>query len=414
MAWGVRWGCSVAADSKSVLLNKSMHGLYIGALMFLTVIMMGSTAYYLEGWKIGDAFYMVIITVFSVGYEEVEPVATPMLRAITMCIIVAGDASKVYFVGSLVQFITEGEIGRAMEEHRKSRSIDTITDHAIICGYGRIGQVLARELEAKKFPFLILDNNAERVALAHTHGYQGAAGRCGRGRHTLRGAHRAGRGIRDRAAERHGERLHHADGAKHAAYAADHCPRGRSGTEKKLKQAGANEIILPAFVGGMQIANSITEATLDSILKGGATHLNSDLKNSVSRFLSNRSWPTVCTTAKRSAALARRGVALHGAGGSKAGQFADPASGCQPAPRGGGCRGVAVTWRLISPCSGKELPNHRMSCGIRTLHRPVKKNMTENPHSGCPRKKRLVTTRRVRAMSCPNYFISENREGWRG
>ena len=96
-----------------------MHGLYIGALMFLGVIAIGATAYRLEGWTLSDAFYMVVITVFSVGYEEVEPVATPMLRAITICIIVAGDASKVYFVGSLVKFITEGEIGKAMEEHRK-------------------------------------------------------------------------------------------------------------------------------------------------------------------------------------------------------------------------------------------------------------------------------------------------------
>ena len=113
------------------------------------------------------------------GYEEVEPVSTHTLRIITMLIIVAGDASKVYFVGSLVQFITEGEIGKAMEEHRKSRDIESIKDHAIICGYGRIGQVLARELEAKKFPFLVLDNNADRVALAHTHGYQALQGDAG-------------------------------------------------------------------------------------------------------------------------------------------------------------------------------------------------------------------------------------------
>ena len=49
-------------------------------------------------------------------------------------------------------------------------------------------------------------------------------------------------------------------------------------TEKKLKQAGANEIILPAFAGGMQIANSITHPSLDSILKDGSRHLNNDLK----------------------------------------------------------------------------------------------------------------------------------------
>ena len=50
-------------------------------------------------------------------------------------------------------------------------------------------------------------------------------------------------------------------------------------TEKKLKQAGANEIILPAFVGGMQIANSITHPSLDSILKDAGRHLKNDLKD---------------------------------------------------------------------------------------------------------------------------------------
>src|SRR5208282_5614270 len=98
--------------------------------------------------------YMVVITVFSVGYEEVQPVSTPALRLITMLIIVAGDASKVYFVGSLIRFITEGEIGKAMDEHRKSRDIETIKQHAIICGYGRIGQTLTRQLAEKNFPFL--------------------------------------------------------------------------------------------------------------------------------------------------------------------------------------------------------------------------------------------------------------------
>ena len=187
------------------------------------------------------------------------------------CIIVAGDASKVYFVGSLVQFITEGEIGKAMEEHRKSRDIESITDHAIICGYGRIGQVLARELEAKEFP------------VPHPR-QQRRAGRPG--------PH---------------ARLPGADGRRRARRA--RCPRRTSSgrvvfatvlpndmvnvfitltarnmrpdlriiaraedpaTEKKLKQAGANEIILPAFVGGMQIANSITHPSLDSILKDGS------------------------------------------------------------------------------------------------------------------------------------------------
>jgi voltage-gated potassium channel len=255
-----------------------MHGLYIGAAMFLGVILLGVTAYHLEGWHLSDAIYMVIITVFSVGYEEVEPVSTPMLRAITMIIIVAGDASKVYFVGSLVRFITEGEIGKAMEEHRKSRDIETITGHAIICGYGRIGQTLARELVAKKFPFLIVDNNAERVALAQTHGYQALVGDAG-DEGTLSEAHIERAVVLATVLPNDMVNVFITLTARNMRSDLRIIARAEDpATEKKLKQAGANEIILPAFVGGMQIANSITHPSLSSILQDASRYLKNDLK----------------------------------------------------------------------------------------------------------------------------------------
>ena len=278
VAWGVRCRRLVGKSSKSILFQKSMHGLYIGALMFLGVIAIGTTSYRLEGWNLSDAFYMVVITVFSVGYEEVEPVATPMLRAITICIIVAGDASKVYFVGSLVKFITEGEIGKAMEEHRKSKDIESIRDHAIVCGYGRIGQVLARELEQKKFPFLILDNNADRVALAHTRGYLALLGDAGE-ESTLSEAHIERAAVFATVLPNDMVNVFITLTARNMQPALRIIARAEDpATEKKLKQAGANEIILPAFVGGMQIANSITDATLDSVLKGDLSHLTNDFK----------------------------------------------------------------------------------------------------------------------------------------
>ena len=256
-----------------------MHRLYIGAAMFLSVIVIGSTAYHMEGWHISDAFYMVIITVFSVGYEEVQPVDTMMLRAITILIIVCGDASKVYFVGSLIQFITEGEIGKAMEEHRKSRDIESITGHAIICGYGRIGQTLGRELIAKNFPFLIVDNNAERVALAHAHGFQALVGDAG-DENTLSEAHIERASVLATVLPNDMVNVFITLTARNMRPDLRIIARAEDpATEKKLKQAGANEIILPAFVGGMQIANSITHPSLDSILKTAGTHLRKDLKD---------------------------------------------------------------------------------------------------------------------------------------
>ena len=278
MAQGVRCGRLVAGKSDNVLFRKSMRGLYVGAAMFRGVIAMGTTTYYLEGWSLSDAFYMVVITVFSVGYEEVEPVATPMLRAITMCIIVAGDLSKVFFVGSLVHYITERGIEKAMEEHRKSRDIDTITDHAIVCGYGRIGQVLGRDLQAKGFPFLILDNNAERVALAHSHGFQALLGDAGE-EATLTEAHIERAQVLATVLPNDMVNVFITLTARNMQPALRIIARAEDpATEKKLRQAGANEIILPAFVGGKQIANSITHPSLESILSEGSRHLNNDLK----------------------------------------------------------------------------------------------------------------------------------------
>ncbi|HEY0256801.1 MAG TPA: NAD-binding protein, partial [Candidatus Methylacidiphilales bacterium] len=192
-------------------------------------------------------------------------------------IIIAGDASKVYFVGSLVRFITEGEIGKAMDEHRKSRDIETISNHAVICGYGRIGQTLARELAANKFPFLVVDNKAERVALAHSHGYQALLGDAG-DEGTLSEAHLERAVVLATVLPSDMVNVFITLTARNMRPDLRIIARAEDpSTEKKLRQAGANEIILPAFVGGMQIANSITHPSLGSILKDASRYLKNDL-----------------------------------------------------------------------------------------------------------------------------------------
>lgn len=166
-----------------------------------------------------------------------------------------------------------------MDEHRKSRDIDSITDHAIVCGYGRIGQVLARELAAKNFPFLILDNNPERIALAQSHGYLALLGDAG-AEGTLTEAHIERAVVFATVLPNDMVNVFITLTARNMRPELRIIARAEDpATEKKLRQAGANEIILPAFAGGMQIANSITEASLDSILQAeGTRHLAADFK----------------------------------------------------------------------------------------------------------------------------------------
>ena len=79
----------------------------IAGLVFLAVVCVCSvTAYVAYGWPLGDALYMVITTVYTVGYEEVRPIDTPVLRAITMALIVCGCTGVIFLTGTFVQLIT--------------------------------------------------------------------------------------------------------------------------------------------------------------------------------------------------------------------------------------------------------------------------------------------------------------------
>ncbi len=131
---------------------------------------MAVAGYILAGWSLLDAIYMVVITVFGVGFGEIGPM-TPALRVFTMFVIVAGYTSVVYIVGGFLQMIAEGEFNKALGARRMAREIENLEDHIIICGFGRIGLILARKLTEARIPFVIIDNNPDRVAAAEERGY---------------------------------------------------------------------------------------------------------------------------------------------------------------------------------------------------------------------------------------------------
>ena len=82
---------------------------------------------------------MVVITIFGVGYGEVKPLETPAEKIFTMMVILAGTTSAVYIVGGFVQMVAGGEINRALDSQRKSKNIESLKNHSIICGFGRMG-----------------------------------------------------------------------------------------------------------------------------------------------------------------------------------------------------------------------------------------------------------------------------------
>ncbi len=237
-----------------------------GAMFLLGTSVVGTVGYMIAGWGFLDALYMVVITIFGVGYGEVRHLESVWLRIFTMGFIIAGCSSLVYIMGGFFQMITEGEINRALGKHRMNRTIAQLKDHVIICGFGRIGRILVRELTQAGKACVVIDPNAARSNEAQTAGALVLEGDATQDA-VLRSA-----GI-DRAAALATVLPNDALNVfiTLTARALNNelriISRGEDPlTEPKLRQAGADEVVLPATSGGLQIAEHIVRPAILSVL----------------------------------------------------------------------------------------------------------------------------------------------------
>jgi len=238
-----------------------------GGAMFLALTsVVGTVGYMLSGWDFLDAVYMVVITIFGVGYGEVRQLGSTGLRIFTMAFIISGCSALVYIMGGFFQMITEGEIDRALGKHRMNKQIASLKEHVIICGFGRIGRILVRELTQAGKAVVVVDTVAGRCADALEAGALVLEGDATQDA-TLRLA-----GI-DRAAALATVLPNDALNvfitltARSLNTSLRLIARGEDPlTEPKLRQAGADEVVLPATSGGLQIAEHIVRPAILSVL----------------------------------------------------------------------------------------------------------------------------------------------------
>jgi len=130
----------------------------------LLLIVLGGTVGFvvIEQYSWFDAFYMTLITVSTVGYAEVHPLSHAG-RVFNSFLIFFGVTIMLLAVGGMTQVIIELELNQYFEKRRSKKMIDSLHDHYIVCGFGRVGRGAAAELRRAGVPFLIVDNNEERV-----------------------------------------------------------------------------------------------------------------------------------------------------------------------------------------------------------------------------------------------------------
>jgi voltage-gated potassium channel len=119
--------------------------------------------HFIEGWSWFDSLYMVIITLSTIGYQEVHPLSHAG-REFNIVLITSGVALVFLMIGALTQALLEFELVRVFGKHRMEREVANLRDHYIICGAGRVGTSVARELTRKPCPFVIIESEEKSVA----------------------------------------------------------------------------------------------------------------------------------------------------------------------------------------------------------------------------------------------------------
>jgi voltage-gated potassium channel len=131
---------------------------FLLSLQFLiATLAFGTISFHLvEGMSLFDSLYMTIITISTVGFSEIKPLST-FGRIVTIIIITTGVTIGAYTLGMLMRFFIEGELGRIFGRRKLEKNILALKNHFIICGYGRIGTIICRELKDDNIPFIIIE-----------------------------------------------------------------------------------------------------------------------------------------------------------------------------------------------------------------------------------------------------------------
>jgi voltage-gated potassium channel len=147
------------------------HRIVKPTLMFFGVLCLGTIGYsVLERLPFLDALFMTVITVTTVGYREVHDLSDPG-RIFTIFLIFFGVSAATYFATTVANYLIAGEIKGFLDRRRMQKQIEQLTDHFIVCGYGRMGEQVVREIRREDKPLVIVEKLEAAVDRAAAAGH---------------------------------------------------------------------------------------------------------------------------------------------------------------------------------------------------------------------------------------------------
>lgn len=153
-----------------------MSRLVVAGVILLAILAVGTVGYrLLAGMSLIDALYMTVITISSVGFGEISPLG-PVGRLFTIGLILGGAALVAFSLSTAVDVAISSDWPAYFEQRRRRTMLAQLSEHTIICGYGRMGRHVADELHARRKPFVVIDPKPEKIERVRQASYLGMQG----------------------------------------------------------------------------------------------------------------------------------------------------------------------------------------------------------------------------------------------
>ncbi|MDD4951226.1 MAG: NAD-binding protein [Desulfovibrionaceae bacterium] len=241
--------------------------LLIGILALLVVFVLGLTLFMVhEGWSFKESFYMVVITLSTVGFQEVRPL-TENGRVMTAFLILSGVGSFFFIVGTFSQILVEGRLQIFLGRLRVKKRISQLDRHFIVCGYGRIGSIVTEEIRKEGLPVVVIEQNKELIHRMEEEGVLCVDGDATNDELLLSVGLKRARSIITTLTDE-ASNVYVTLTARQLNPKLNIIARANNASHiTRLELAGANRVVMPHFIGGIRMAQSVLRPTVTNFLE---------------------------------------------------------------------------------------------------------------------------------------------------
>jgi voltage-gated potassium channel len=235
-------------------------------LLLLAAILFGTIGFhFIERWPLADSLYVTVQTLTTVGYGDQTP-GSGMGRLFAIVVMLIGAGGVALAISTIVQSVVQSEMMATFGQRRRSRRMSKLSNHFIICGSGRVGSHLVRDLLLTNESFVVIEQDQQRAAEFAQRGVNVLVGNA-----TLEET------LREARVE-HARGLaaclpNDADNVYVVLTARDLNPNLRivaraaeEQAEAKLLRAGANHVVAPTIIGGHRMAVALTKPAVSEFM----------------------------------------------------------------------------------------------------------------------------------------------------